>query len=51
MKAVVIDSPNELTIKKIADPTPKADEVVVKVDACGICGTDIHVFRGEFAPT
>src|SRR5437867_12879246 len=51
MKAVVIDSPNELTIKKIADPTPKADEVVVKVDACGICGTDIHVLRGEFEPT
>src|SRR2546421_8633865 len=51
MKAVVIDSPNELTIKKIADPTPKADEVVVKVEACGICGTDIHVIRGEFEPT
>jgi 2-desacetyl-2-hydroxyethyl bacteriochlorophyllide A dehydrogenase len=51
MKAVVIDSPNELAIKKIADPTPKADEVVVKVDACGICGTDIHVLRGEFEPT
>ena len=24
---------------------------MVKVEACGICGTDIHVLRGEFAPT
>src|SRR5438105_2843830 len=51
MKAVVIEQPNELKVKQIGDPTPRAGEVVVKVDACGICGTDIHVLRGEFAPT
>ena len=51
MKAVVIEKPNDLKVKEIDDPTPRAGEVVVKVDACGICGTDIHVLRGEFAPT
>ena len=51
MKAVVIEAPNDLQVKKIDDPSPKEGEVVVKVDACGICGTDIHVLRGEFAPT
>ena len=51
MKAVVIEAPNDLQVKKIDDPSPRAGEVVVKVDACGICGTDIHVLRGEFAPT
>jgi 2-desacetyl-2-hydroxyethyl bacteriochlorophyllide A dehydrogenase len=51
MKAVVIEEPNDVRIETIADPTPKPGEVVVKVDACGICGTDIHVLRGEFAPT
>src|SRR3989442_5771093 len=51
MKAVVIEAPNDLAVKKIDDPSPKTGEVVVKVDACGICGTDIHVLRGEFAPT
>jgi len=51
MKAVVIEEPNRLAVKQIADPTPLATEVVVKVEACGICGTDIHVLRGEFAPT
>ncbi|OLB92009.1 MAG: zinc-dependent alcohol dehydrogenase family protein [Chloroflexi bacterium] len=51
MKAVVIEEPNEVVVKQVADPTPSAGEAVVKVEACGICGTDIHVIRGEFAPT
>ncbi len=51
MKAVVIEEPNKMTVSRIEDPTPGAGEAVVKVEACGICGTDIHVLRGEFAPT
>jgi len=51
MKAVVIEKPNEVSVKEVADPTPAADQALIKVEACGICGTDIHVIRGEFAPT
>ncbi len=51
MKAVVIDAPNDLCVKRVDDPSPRTDEVVVQVEACGICGTDIHVLRGEFTPT
>ncbi|HKB32311.1 MAG TPA: zinc-dependent alcohol dehydrogenase family protein [Candidatus Dormibacteraeota bacterium] len=51
MKAVVIQEPNKMTVGRIEDPAPAAGEAVVKVEACGICGTDIHVLRGEFAPT
>jgi 2-desacetyl-2-hydroxyethyl bacteriochlorophyllide A dehydrogenase len=51
VKAVVIDEPNRLAVRRIEDPTPLAGEAVIKVEACGICGTDIHVLRGEFAPT
>jgi 2-desacetyl-2-hydroxyethyl bacteriochlorophyllide A dehydrogenase len=51
MKAVVIEEPNRVAVKQIADPTPNPTEAVVRVEACGICGTDIHVLRGEFAPT
>ena len=51
MKAVVIEKPNSMSVSKIEDPTPQAGEAVIKVEACGICGTDIHVLRGEFAPT
>ena len=51
MKAVVIEEPNEVAVKEVDDPTPAPDQAVIKVEACGICGTDIHVIRGEFAPT
>ena len=51
MKAVVIEKPNQMTVSRIEDPTPASGEAVIKVEACGICGTDIHVLHGEFAPT
>jgi 2-desacetyl-2-hydroxyethyl bacteriochlorophyllide A dehydrogenase len=51
MKAVVIEEPNEVSVKEVAEPTPAPDQALIKVEACGICGTDIHVIRGEFAPT
>jgi 2-desacetyl-2-hydroxyethyl bacteriochlorophyllide A dehydrogenase len=51
VKAVVIEEPNRMAVSRIEDPTPAAGEAVIKVEACGICGTDIHVLRGEFAPT
>jgi 2-desacetyl-2-hydroxyethyl bacteriochlorophyllide A dehydrogenase len=51
VKAVVIEKPNSMSVTKIEDPTPQAGEAVIKVEACGICGTDIHVLHGEFAPT
>lgn len=51
MKAVVIEKPNSVSVSRIDDPTPNAGEAVIKVEACGICGTDIHVLHGEFAPT
>jgi 2-desacetyl-2-hydroxyethyl bacteriochlorophyllide A dehydrogenase len=51
MNAVVIEEPNRMAVRRIEDPAPGAGEAVIKVEACGICGTDIHVLRGEFAPT
>jgi 2-desacetyl-2-hydroxyethyl bacteriochlorophyllide A dehydrogenase len=51
VKAVVIDEPNQVSVKKVDEPSPAANQALIKVEACGICGTDIHVIRGEFAPT
>jgi 2-desacetyl-2-hydroxyethyl bacteriochlorophyllide A dehydrogenase len=51
VKAVVIERPNSVSVTRIEDPTPAAGEAMIKVEACGICGTDIHVLHGEFAPT
>src|SRR3954471_4060311 len=50
MKAAVIDV-DRATVESIPDPTPGPREVVVAVPACGICGTDLHIADGQFAPT
>jgi 2-desacetyl-2-hydroxyethyl bacteriochlorophyllide A dehydrogenase len=51
VKAVVISAPGEVEVTTVDDPTPGHREVVVEVAACGLCGTDLHILRGEFAPT
>ncbi|BEP12001.1 zinc-dependent alcohol dehydrogenase family protein [Acidothermaceae bacterium B102] len=35
----------------VDDPTPGPRDVVIEVAACGICGTDLHILEGEFAPS
>jgi 2-desacetyl-2-hydroxyethyl bacteriochlorophyllide A dehydrogenase len=50
MRAAVIDV-GRVTVESLPDPAPGPREVVVKVAACGICGTDLHIADGEFAPT
>ena len=31
-------------------PEPRADEILVRVDACGLCRTDLHLAEGDLAP-
>jgi len=51
VRAVVISAPGQVEVTTVDDPTPGPREVVVDVAACGICGTDLHILDGEFAPT
>jgi 2-desacetyl-2-hydroxyethyl bacteriochlorophyllide A dehydrogenase len=51
MRAVVIEKPGHISVQNVPDPTPSYDEVIVRVMACGICGTDLHIADGEFPPT
>lgn len=51
MKAVIVEKPGEVRVDDVPAPEAGPGEVVVKVGACGICGTDIHVIDGEFPPT
>ena len=51
MKAAVISAPGQVEVTTVPDPTPGPRQVVVDVAACGLCGTDLHILRGEFAPT
>ncbi|GHJ38400.1 zinc-dependent alcohol dehydrogenase family protein [Streptomyces sp. TS71-3] len=51
MKAAVIESVGSAVLTEVPDPTPGPREVVVQVAACGLCGTDLHILQGEFAPS
>ncbi len=51
MRAIVLDRPGEFRVAEVPDPTPAAGQIVVRVEACGVCGTDIHIMDGEFPPT
>lgn len=51
MKAAVIESVGKAVVLEVPDPTPGPRDVVVEVAACGLCGTDLHILQGEFAPT
>ena len=43
MKAAVLEAVKKLVVKDIPVPKPKDDEVLIKVNCCGICGTDVHL--------
>lgn len=47
MRAGVFFGNNNLKITEIDKPTPKPNEVLIQVMACGICGTDVHIFCGD----
>ena len=50
MKAIVYDSPRNFVYRDVPDPKMESDEVLIKVHACGVCGTDLHIHEGEFGP-
>jgi L-iditol 2-dehydrogenase len=47
MKALVLNRYSKLDFQEFATPAPAADEVLVRVRACGICGSDIHGWDGS----
>ena len=48
MRAAVLDDPGTaLRVETILKPEPKAGEVLLRVRACGVCATDLHVIKGE----
>ena len=51
MIAVVIEEPGKVAVKRLDDPAPGPTEAVIDVEACGICGTDIHVLEGDLEMT
>jgi L-iditol 2-dehydrogenase len=48
MKAVVVLEPNRVEIQNVPTPTPGPNEVLARVRAVSICGTDAHLVRGDY---
>lgn len=47
MDAAVIEQPGQMVMRKTAIPTASGDDVLVRIEACGVCGTDFHIFGGH----
>lgn len=47
MKALLLTAPSKLEYCDVPNPTPGADEVLLRIHACGICGSDIHGWDGS----
>ena len=47
MKALVYTAPNEMTLRNVPEPALVDGEVVLRIDAVGICGSDLHAYHGR----
>jgi propanol-preferring alcohol dehydrogenase len=55
MKAVLLEQagPIEdkpLRLREVAEPTPSATQIVIKVGACGVCRSNLHMVEGDWLP-
>jgi 2-desacetyl-2-hydroxyethyl bacteriochlorophyllide A dehydrogenase len=51
MRAVVIEKPGLSEMRTVPVPPVGDHDILIKVKASGICGTDVHIFRGEYLGT
>lgn len=48
MRALVVEEPGRPLVERLLpDPRPAAGEVLIRVHACGVCRTDLHIADGE----
>jgi 2-desacetyl-2-hydroxyethyl bacteriochlorophyllide A dehydrogenase len=48
MRAAVAHGLGTLDIEVVPDPAPGPGQVVIEVESCGVCGTDVHVVDGDY---
>jgi len=48
MKAYVFNRINDCDLREVPVPKIRNDEVLIEVKYCGICGTDVHIKKGDF---
>lgn len=47
MKAIVCETPEKFVLKEMERPMPQPGEALVRIRRIGICGTDLHAYRGR----
>jgi threonine dehydrogenase-like Zn-dependent dehydrogenase len=45
MRAAVFEGDGRLVMRDVSEPTPGPDEVLVEVEACGVCGSDLQIIN------
>ena len=45
MRAAVYEGEGRLVVRDVADPVPDTDEVLIEVEACGVCGSDVQIIN------
>src|SRR5579859_3215243 len=48
MRAVRLDAVRKVSTRETETHEPRPDELVLRVEACGVCGTDRHMVQGEY---
>ena len=51
MRVGMVYGPGKLGVEEVDMPVPTGDDVVIRVRAAGICGSDLHYHRGDGEPT
>jgi 2-desacetyl-2-hydroxyethyl bacteriochlorophyllide A dehydrogenase len=49
MQAAVLVAPGRFELRQVPVPTLAPHEVLIKVSRCGLCGTDIHIYKGHYS--
>src|SRR5574339_564893 len=49
MRAVAFQAPGQIEIVERPRPVPRAGEAVIRITATTICGTDVHIIKGEYS--
>ena len=48
MEAAYLEKPGKIVVRRIPIPSIEENEVLVKVARCGVCMTDVHMYKGSF---
>ena len=48
MRTAIADGTGAVSLTTIDDPSPGPTDVIIQVDSCGVCGTDLHIIDGDY---